>query len=144
VNLSEVEKPTAAFVLSLVAGALIVIGRSMMSMMSSFWFGGMMSGYRGWGMMGYPGYQGYGMMSGLGYGFGIMSILGMAFGVVVIISAIMLNRKPQEHTTWGTLIIIFSALSIFGGAMGGLGVGLILGLIGGVLAVTWKPSGAKK
>lgn len=141
--MSEVEKPTAAFVLSLVAGALIVIGGSMMSMMSSFWFGGM-SGYRGWGMMGYPGYQGYGMMSGLGYGFGIMSILGMAFGVVVIISAIMLNRKPQEHTTWGTLIIIFSALSIFGGAMGGLGVGLILGLIGGVLAVTWKPSGAKK
>jgi len=113
-------------------------------MMSSFWFGGMIGGYRGWGMMGYPGYQGYGMMSGLSYGFGIMSILGMAFGVVVIIGAIMLNRKPHEHTTWGTLIIIFSALSIFGGAMSGLGVGLILGLIGGVLAVTWKPSGAKK
>jgi Family of unknown function (DUF6114) len=51
----------------------------------------------------------------------------------------MLNSKPEEHSTWGTLILIFSVLSIFGGAMGGFGVGLILGLIGGVLALTWKP-----
>jgi hypothetical protein len=51
----------------------------------------------------------------------------------------MLNSKPQEHTTWGMLIAIFSALSIFG-AMGGFGIGLILGLIGGVLAVIWKPA----
>lgn len=139
--MSEMERPTAAFVLSLVAGVLIIIGGGIMSMMSSFWFNGMMGGYRGWGMMGYPG---YGMMGGLGYGFGFMGILGMVFGVIVIVSAIMLNSKPQEHTTWGTLIIIFSALSIFGSAMGGFGIGLILGLMGGVLAVTWKPSGTKK
>lgn len=141
--MSEVEKPTAAFVLSLVAGVLIIIGGGMMSMISSFLFNGMMGGYRGWGMMGYPGYAGYGMMGAFGHGFGFMGILGLIFGVIVIISAIMLNSKPQEHITWGTLIIIFSALSMFGGAMG-FGLGLILGIIGGVLAVTWKPSGTKK
>jgi len=57
----------------------------------------------------------------------------------VIISAVMLIQRPQEHSTWGILIVIFSVLSIFG-AMGGLDVGLILGLIGGVLALTWHPT----
>jgi uncharacterized membrane protein YjjB (DUF3815 family) len=50
----------------------------------------------------------------------------------------MLNKKPEEHNTWGTLIIVFSVLSVFGGAMGGFAAGLILGLIGGILAITWK------
>jgi hypothetical protein len=51
-----------------------------------------------------------------------------------------LNSKPQEHTTWGIVIAVFSVISIFGGAMGGFGIGLVLGLIGGVLAITWKPT----
>jgi multisubunit Na+/H+ antiporter MnhG subunit len=50
----------------------------------------------------------------------------------------MLNSKPQEHTTWGILIIVFAVLSIFGSAMGGFGVGLILGIIGGILAMAWQ------
>jgi len=96
----------------------------------------------------YVGQYGFGMMTRygrtlgtglgmLGFGFGAMGILGLVFGLVVIVSAIMLNRKPAEHTTWGSLIIFFSVLSIFGSAMG-FGIGLILGLIGGILAITWK------
>jgi len=131
------EKPTAAYLLSLIGGVFIILGGGMVSMMGAFWFGGMMGGYRGWGgMMGY-GVPGYGMMGWLG--FGLFGILGIVFGVIIIISALMLNSKPQEHSTWGMLIIVFSALSIFGGAMGGLGVGLVLGLVGGILALTWKP-----
>lgn len=126
------EKPTAAFLISLVAGVFIILGGGVMSMFSSA-FSGMMGRYGGWGgMMG----SGFGMM---GYAFGIMGFLGVIFGAIVIISALMLNTKPHEHTTWGTLILIFSVLSIFGSMMGGFGVGLILGIIGGILAITWKP-----
>lgn len=141
------EKPTAAFLLSLVAGIFIILGAGLISLMGMF--AGYGSGYglmgmmnrfggvgRGYGMMG----QGFGMM---GYAFGFMAILGVIFGAIVIISAYMLNSKPKEHTTWGTLIVIFSVLSIFGGAAG-IGVGLILGIIGGILGITWKPLETKK
>lgn len=142
--MTEVEKPTIAFVLSLIGGIFILLGGGAMTMFGS-WTGnygyGMMGGYGGWGgMMG----RGFGMMGGLGYGFAFLGILGLIFGIIVIISALMLNSKPEQHSTWGTLIVIFSVLSIFGSAMGGFGIGLILGLIGGVLALTWKPTQAKK
>jgi len=129
--MAERERPTAAFLLSLVGGIFILVGGAM-SMFGPFGFGGMMWGFRG--MMGYR----YGMMGGLG--FGVFGILGLIFGAIVIISAFMLNSKPHEHSTWGTVIVIFSVLSIFGSAMGGFGVGLILGIIGGILGITWKPS----
>jgi hypothetical protein len=140
--MTEVEKPGAAFILSLIGGIFILLGGGAMTMLGS-WIGnygyGMMGGY-GWGGMMRPG---FGMMGGLGYGFGFLGLLGLIFGAIVIISAFMLNSKPEQHSTWGTLIVIFSVLSIFGSAMGGFGIGLILGLIGGILAITWKPTPPK-
>jgi hypothetical protein len=140
--MTEEERPTTASVLSLISGVLIILGGGMMSLFSYWLWGGYPGGYGGWGygmmgpgMMGYPG---YGMMGWTGFGF--FGILGVIFGAIIIISAIMLNRSPREHATWGTLIVIFSVISIFGGAMGGFGIGLVLGLIGGVLAITWKPT----
>lgn len=126
--MTQQEKPTTAFILSLIAGVFIILGGGMMSMLG-YGFMGMMSRYGGFG-----GWNGM-----MGPGFGMMRILGLVFGVIVIISALMLNSKPQEHTTWGTLILVFSVLSIFGSAMSGFGIGLILGIIGGILAITWKP-----
>jgi hypothetical protein len=130
--MTDSEKPTIAFILSLIAGIFILLGGGAMTMLGS-WMGnfgyGMMGGYSGW----------RGMMGGLGYGFDFLGVLGLIFGVIVVISAVMLNSRPQEHTTWGVLIIIFSVLSVFGSAIGGFGLGLILGIIGGILAMTWKP-----
>jgi hypothetical protein len=140
------EKPSIAFILSLIGGIFIVLGGGSMMMLASWrssygyrdygGYGyGMMGGYGyGWGGMMAPG---FGMMGGLGYG---VSFIGLIFGAIVIVSAVMLNSKPEQHSTWGTLILIFSVLSIFGGVMGGFGIGLILGVIGGILVVTWKPT----
>lgn len=134
--MTEKERPTTAFILSLIGGIFILLGGGMISMIGSYGFGGMMRGFSGYGGMMSPG---FGMMGGSGNGFGFLGIVGLIFGLIVIISAFMLNSKPEQHSTWGTLIVLFSVLSIFGSAMGGFGIGLILGLIGGVLAVTWKP-----
>src|SRR5208283_5054207 len=148
--LSE-KRPTAAFVLSLLAGIFIIIGGGVRYMMSSLigsyggygGFGGMMGGYGGYGgfggmMNGYNGY-GYGMMRGLGFGFGLMGIIGLVFGIIVIVSALMLNNRPKEHKTWGILILLFSVLSVLGIMMSVFGIGALLGIIGGILAISWKP-----
>ena len=80
--------------------------------------------------------------SGVGlfeFGIGLMAIVGVLAGAIVILAAVMLLKRPKKRSTWGSLIILFSFFSIYGAAMGGFGVGLVLGLIGGMLAVTWKP-----
>lgn len=146
--MSQHETPTTAFVLSLIAGILILIG----GILTSLWFmnggysynygnGGMMNGYGGMmggfsGMM--SGYQN--MMSGLGMHSGYMtgfSIIGLIAGILVLIGAIMLNARPAEHITWGALIVAFSVISLLG--MGGFWIGALIGIAGGALALVWRP-----
>ena len=145
--MSGTEKPTVAFILSLLGGIFLLLRGGIVFMTRWYGFGGMMNGYWGWGgMMG--GYDwGYGPGVGMmgAYSFGrVLGIVGMLFGVVVIIGAFMLYNNPSQHTTWGLVIVIFSALSVFGGAMSGLGIGFVLGLVGGILAFTWKPPTTEK
>jgi len=50
---------------------------------------------------------------------------------IILVGAIMLYQNPNSAHTWGIIILI---LSIIGGLN-------IFALIGGILAMTWKPSG---
>jgi hypothetical protein len=73
-----------------------------------------------------------------GYGFDLAEIFlfYIAFGawmlitsILVIVFARRLNANPMQHSKYGALIIVFSII----------GVGGILGLIGGILALVYKP-----
>lgn len=95
-------------------------------------WGGMMGG-----MMG--GYQG--MMGGMGLGGGLffgMGAFAIASGLAVLLGAAMIYSRPRETSTWGVVILVFSLVSLFG--MGGFFIGAILGIVGGILALTWKPT----
>jgi len=121
--------PNTAFVLSLIAGILTTFsGAVAVSWFSAsqFWWGGMMG-------------RGMGMMGPMNFGFllGGMATIGLASGLIVLISAILLRSRPKEYTTWGVLILVFSILSFL--SMGGFLVGAILGIVGGALALSWKP-----
>ena len=125
-----------AFILSLTAGILMLVSGAL----SALWFmsggfdangmmdgfGGMMHGYRD--MM--DGFGVAGFMSGL-------SFVGLLAGIVVIIGALMLNARPAEHLTWGTLILVFSIISFAG--MGGFWIGALMGIAGGAIALSWRP-----
>ncbi len=128
------EKPVAAFVLSLIAGLLVLGGSGMVMGLSSGvpYYGGMMGYY---GMMG--GY--YSMMRGFGvadtwfYG---LAALGIVSGIVILVGAIMIYNQPEKAPTWGAVTLAFSVVSLFG--MGGFFFGAILGIVGGILALSWK------
>jgi MFS family permease len=61
--------------------------------------------------------------------FSAFGVWGLISSAVVIISAIELKSDPWEHTKWGAIILVFSII----------GLGTILGLIGGILALVYKP-----
>ena len=127
--MGSISKPTTAYILSLISGVLIFIGgigNLIVSVLVRAFIRTFLGPYRPPLMLIWR--------PGLSI---IWSIIGMAFGVIVIYSALMLNSAPKNHTMWGTLILVFSILS-FMGAWAGFGAGLILGIVGGVLAISWK------
>ena len=62
---------------------------------------------------------------------------GLVSGVIVLASSVLLLTVPDQRRTWGVLILVFSVLSFLG--LGGFVVGAILGIVGGILALRWKP-----
>lgn len=94
----------------------------------------MMDGFGG--MMGDYGH----MMGGLGFPYGIVSglmLVSLVSGVLVIVGAAMISIHPSQSSMWGIVVLVFSIISFVG--MGGFVIGAVLGIVGGVLALTWRP-----
>lgn len=68
----------------------------------------------------------------------LIGILGVIFGALMIYFAVNLKSNPGNRTVAGVVIIVFSVLSWIT-SIGGLVIGFFLGLIGGILALTWTP-----
>jgi hypothetical protein len=128
-------KPMAAFILSLLSGVFIVISSAIMCLWWNWWWP------MGWSSMMHemeehmPWWDFSGITN-------IMGILGIIFGIIIIIVAVLLYINPKQHELYGALIIIFSVISIIS-CMGGMGIGLLLGIVGGILAILWKPEEIK-
>ncbi len=119
-------KPTAAYWVSLIGGVL-----GLLSSLAFLAFGALAYAAYTEAVSSYYGYvYGYESMFGWGYatliGFGAWMLI---TSILVIVFAGKLKANPMEHTKWGILIIVFSLI----------GVGGLLGLIGGILALVYKP-----
>ncbi len=112
------DRPTAAFVLSLVGGVIILVTGVLVGvifLVVGTYLGGPLFLSVFWGL------------------------LGILIGIPVILSAIMLYVNPKNHTAWGVVIIVFSLASYMTASLGGFVIGLLLGLIGGILGAIWNP-----
>lgn len=67
----------------------------------------------------------------------LVGVLGVVIGGLIVVFALRLRSTPATANTSGIVIIVLSVLSYFGGS--GLFIGLLIALIGGVLAATWRP-----
>ena len=148
------ETPTAAFILSLLGGIFIVMGGFVLIGISALIGSlGSLGGLGGLSSLGGLGnlssissLGGLGNMTstlgssgGGGGSIAALGELGVLLGIATIAVAVLIYRIPARHQLWGALVLAFSLLS-WVGAIGGLLLGFLLGLIGGVLAISWKPS----
>jgi hypothetical protein len=102
-------KPTAAYILSLLGGIFALLG-------GLFLIGvGAVVGVITFGL-------GFAVVGGLGLWITICSI-------IVIVAASKLKSEPLEHSKWGAIILVFSII----------GAWSILDFIGGILALVYKP-----
>jgi hypothetical protein len=125
------------FILSLIGG-LIVLLYSLFSLVTFGIYGPYWNGIGGWmdGMIG--GFHDFmGIYGGSYEFFAVLTIIGLVCGILIVAGAAMLRARPQEHGMWGTVIIVFSAISFVG--MGGFFIGAVLGIVGGALAIAYRP-----
>jgi hypothetical protein len=101
---------TLSFISSLIGGVLILVNGVMSFMMLTFygsnfsWMWGMMDGYQGMmGSMGFP----FGSFMGL-------MLVALVCGILVIIGAVMLNARPNEHRFMGHYNNCFFRNQLFG------------------------------
>ncbi|MEM2098456.1 MAG: zinc-ribbon domain-containing protein [Candidatus Bathyarchaeia archaeon] len=120
-------KPTGAYTLSLIGGILGVLG-GIGFVIYGIWIyveiASYLEGYYGGLFDEYVGLFGLSWTAMLAVG-----ILVLIFSMLIIVFARKLNEYPMEHSKWGALILIFSIIGSFN----------IIALIGGILALTYKP-----
>ncbi len=107
------EKPTAAFVLSLIAAIFILLNGVVIAV-----YGAILFAF-------FPGVA------------VLIAAVGLIFGILVLVGAILLWTNPNMHAAGGILVLLFSIFSLIIG--GGFILGFILGLVGGILGIVWKP-----
>jgi hypothetical protein len=122
----EKESLSTAIVLTCIGGILVLLA-GIMALANGATFG--------YGMMGMMYGYGPGFIGSMIPGIGTWSII---CGIIILVGAWMISSTPvASHATWGALVLVFSALSYVGG--GGFLIGGILGIIGGILSLTWRP-----
>jgi hypothetical protein len=118
-------KPTAAYWLSMI-GSVIGILASLAFFALGVIAYGALDAYSD-----YYGYYGYDY-GAIGWGFTVYFAVGvwcLISSVLVMVFAKKLKANPMEHSKWGALILVFSII----------GLGTLLGFIGGILALVYKP-----
>ena len=82
------------------------------------------------------------LIGSIGGGFGIaggfvaaLGAIALVVGLIILYGSIQLRSRPASAKTWGIILIVLALASYIGG--GGFFLGLILTLIGGILAYVW-------
>ncbi|MBI2172752.1 MAG: hypothetical protein HYT73_00890 [Candidatus Aenigmarchaeota archaeon] len=103
----------ASFILSLIAGILVLINGLLFAAMSAV-------------------FAFVPLLAAVGVA---MTIVGLIFGILILVGA-WLMQKPKNLTVGSILVLVFSLISLSIG--GGFIIGTILGVIGGALGLAKK------
>jgi len=118
------KRATIGFVISLIAGILILINALMLFALRSV-IGGLVPSV--------PGVVDVGALAEAMIT--LWGAVGLIFAIIVMVGALLIYM-PGKETIGGVLVLVFSILSIVTG--GGFFLGLILGIVGGALGIAKK------
>ncbi|PZR51833.1 hypothetical protein DNL40_14565 [Xylanimonas oleitrophica] len=62
--------------------------------------------------------------------------------VVLVLVGVLAAAQPAHHVFYGVITLAVSVYSLMGVNLGGFGVGMLLGVVGGIVVVSWMPSRA--
>jgi hypothetical protein len=116
------DKPTAAMVLSLIGGLFVISGGAALAFAGS--------------IIGSFNVTGAASASNTVLALGI---IGVIMGIIMVVGGFMMYSKPTSAKMWGVIVLILAIIS-WVTAIGGFFIGFLLGLIGGILALTFKPT----
>lgn len=109
----NVNRPTAAFILTLIGGIFVLLGGIVVTI-----FGALFTFF----------------LLDIGALFGLIGIIS---GVLLILAGVMMNSTDQSRVrTWAIIALVFSIIGGFGG--GGFGIGSLLAFIGSILGLVYK------
>ena len=117
-------KPTAAYWLSMIGSIIGILASLGFFALGAIAYGAL-NAYSDY-------YYGYYDYSAIGWGFAVYFAIGawcLISSILVMVFARKLKANPLEHGKWGALILVFSII----------GLGTLLGFIGGILALVYKP-----
>jgi hypothetical protein len=114
---AEKRYPSIAVILSIIGGILILISGLVLF---------------GVDIVGASVIPGVGVSLILGAG-----VWGIICGIIVIVAGYMVSSRLMSHSTYGIIVLIFSILIFV--ESGGYIIGGVLGIIGGLWAIFWKP-----
>ncbi|MEE9236971.1 MAG: DUF6114 domain-containing protein [Thermoplasmata archaeon] len=120
-------KPTAAMVLSIIGGLFILLGGALYLAIAGFLEGLIVLGGETLDIDPVLWIQ-------------VLGAIGIVIGIVIMVGGVMMYSRPASSTIWGVIILVLSLVSII--AAGGFFIGLILGLVGGILGIVFKPAPA--
>ena len=117
------ERPTAAFVLSLIGGILYLLFGLLVAAASAFI--GSIAGLAGLGVSGAT--------------IALIGSIGLISGILMIVGAAMINSSNKSRVRMGSILVLVFALvgALF--TFGGLVIGFIMALVGSILGLTWSP-----
>ena len=121
------EKPTAAFVLGLIGGIIVILEAIFLFVVDVI-LGSMISQLP------------VGMPIDLGGLFAILAAIVLLFGLIMFIASVVMYARPQMLVAGGVILLVFSIIGRIFAA--GFYLGAVLGLVGGILGIIFKPTPA--
>lgn len=75
---------------------------------------------------------------------GIEGLQATIIPIILVLLGVLVMLMPEHRIFYGVITLVVAVYSLIGANLGGFFIGMLLGSVGGILAVAWMPKNAKE